>query len=172
MVGIIIVVLLILVVIFGVFIFLINENKAQNKKEIKTDTQTMQQSLPVTQKKLEDQQAQESVTNQELAAPLSVGASTPEQTISLTATGLKNNDPQKFLEEFIISDHPKMKKSFDSLSQNGRNNLADALLRAEVVEKTDDEIIYKTTMDDGDGNQVETNFVLFKQAGVWKFLYL
>lgn len=114
----------------------------------------------------------DSGANPEQAVPASSSGITTEQAISSTSEALKSNDTQKAVESFIPSDQPRMKKAFDSLSQNGRNSLADALLKAEIVEKTDDKIVYKTTMDDGEGNQVEVNFALFKQDGVWKFLYL
>ena len=109
-------------------------------------------------------------TEQPVSAPSPEASA--EQAISSTSGALKSNDTQKAVESFIPSDQPRMKKAFDSLSQNGRNNLADALSRATIVETTDDKIVYKTTMDDGEGNQVEVNFTLFKQDGVWKFLYL
>ena len=97
---------------------------------------------------------------------------TPEGAISLFAIALKSNDMPRAIDNFVQSDQQRMQEALETLDQESRNYLADALASGTVVEQTEKKVIYSARMDDGSGNLVETRFALFLQNGQWKFLYL
>lgn len=93
--------------------------------------------------------------------------STPDKTISALNTALKANSVEDALQCFRSSDQDRMKVVFESLDQNSRNDLADKIANAHIIQQTETTRIYQTSMDNGDGKMMDVRFGLILIDGKW-----
>jgi len=92
----------------------------------------------------------------------------PQATVESFSAALLDNNTPKALEYMTEGSRDIYSRKFANVDNNARLILANALKNAQEVSRTDNVIVYKTSMIRPDNQSMEPTFTLRLEKGVWR----